>query len=132
MLTRGGFRRGLVSRKGAFAHKGSCRRGLASREGAFAHEGGASKSLEPGNHPGDHLGREGLLDVFIFRDLAGDAVLEKVVQAILRTDDAPAVGRQAGLQNRNNLIALNLSVFCTIPRHDRAGYAGKAGGQIQA
>ena len=44
---------------------------------------GASKSLEPGDHPGDHLGREGLLDVFIFRDLAGDAVLEEVVQAIL-------------------------------------------------
>ena len=41
---------------------------------------GASKSLEPGDHPGDHLGREGLLDVFIFRDLAGDAVLEEVVQ----------------------------------------------------
>ena len=75
---------------------------------------------------------EKVSSMFIFRDLAGDAVLEKVVQAILRTDDAPAVGRQAGLQNRNNLIALNLSVFCTIPRHDRAGYAGKAGGQIQA
>ena len=92
---------------------------------------GASKSLEPGDHPGDHLGREGLLDVFIFRDLAGDAVLEEVVQAILRTDDAPAVGRQAGLQNRNIPIALNLSVFCAIQCHDRAGYAGKAGGQIQ-
>ena len=62
-----------------FCSRGGCRRGLVSREGAFAHEG-ASKSLEPGNHPGDHLGREGLLDVFIFRDLAGDAVLEEVVQ----------------------------------------------------
>ncbi len=41
---------------------------------------GASKSLEPRDHPGDHLGREGLLDVFIFRDLADDAVLEEEVQ----------------------------------------------------
>ena len=112
--------------------KGAVAGGSRAGKALLLTSGGASKSLEPGNHPGDHLGREGLLDVFIFRDLAGDAVLEKVVQAILRTDDAPAVGRQAGLQNRNNLIALNLSVFCTIPRHDRAGYAGKAGGQIQA
>lgn len=54
-------------------------------------------------------------------------MLEEVVQAILRTDDAPAVGRQAGLQNRNIPIALNLSVFCAIRHHDRAGYAGKVG-----
>ena len=90
-----------------------------------------SKRLDPSNHLGKDFRGEGLLDVFIFGDLAGDAVLEEVVQAILRTDDAPAVGRQAGLQNRNIPISLNLSVFCAIQRHDRAGYAGKAGGQIQ-
>ena len=71
----------FIIKNGSFPlpRKRGFRRGLVSRKGAFAHEV-ASKSLEPGNHPGDHLGREGLLDVFIFRDLAGDAVLEEVVQ----------------------------------------------------
>ena len=39
-----------------------------------------SKRLDPSNHLGKDFRGEGLLDVFIFGDLAGDAVLEKVVQ----------------------------------------------------
>ena len=39
-----------------------------------------SKRLDPSNHLGKDFRGEGLLDAFIFRDLAGDAVLEEVVQ----------------------------------------------------
>ena len=130
--SRGGLSQGAREQERRFCLRRELPQGAREQGRRFCSRRGASKSLEPGNHPGDHLGREGLLDVFIFRDLAGDAVLEKVVQAILRTDDAPAVGRQAGLQSRYIPIALDLSAFCAIPRHDRAGYAGKAGGQIQA
>ena len=85
---------------------------------------GASKSLEPGDHPGDHLGREGLLDVFIFRDLAGDAVLEEVVQAILlRSHPSGNVctpGLLSQVQPPPNVIPLRQRL------HPRAFVAGSA------
>ena len=90
-----------------------------------------SKRLDPGDHLRKDFRGEGLFDFLIFRELAGDAVLEKVVQTFFDVDDVLAARRESGLQRFHIPIALDLSVFCSIESHYRAGYRRESLRQIQ-
>lgn len=89
------------------------------------------KGFDPDDHLGKDFGGECLLDFLIFREITGDAVLEKVIQALLRPHKVLASGREAGLQRFHIPVTLDLCVFCSVQRHDRTGYAGESFGQIQ-